>query len=305
MHQLSLRGLGIALVTPFDADKQVDYQALARIVNYVIDNGADYIVVLGTTGETPTLTASEKEIIRHFVAKENRGRIPLVLGMGSNNTMGLVEEIKNTDFDGYSAILSIVPFYNKPTQEGIYRHFAEVAKASPLPVVLYNVPGRTGVNMTAETTLRLAREFPNIIAVKEASGNMKQIEDIISNCPDDFEVISGDDGLTYALISMGAKGVISVVGNGFPCEFGKMVHLCLNGDFEAARTLHYAFRQMNQVLFVDGNPAGIKYLLADMGLCRNELRLPLVPASAETAGKIDHILKALRQSPYTSDCRSK
>lgn len=305
MHQLSLRGLGIALVTPFDADKQVDYQALARIVNYVIDNGADYIVVLGTTGETPTLTADEKECVRRFVAKENRGRVPLVLGMGSNNTMGLVEEIKNTDFNGYSAILSIVPFYNKPSQEGIYRHFAEVAKASPLPVVLYNVPGRTGANMTAETTLRLAGDFPNIIAVKEASGNLKQIEDIIDNCADDFQVISGDDGLTYTLMAMGAKGVISVVGNGFPCEFGTMVHLCLKGDFEAARTIHYAFREMNKDLFADGNPAGIKYLLADMGLCRNELRLPLVPACEETAGMIDRTLHTLRDLPCIADCRSK
>lgn len=294
MDSLSLRGLGIALITPFDNEKNIDYDALSRVMNHVIDNRADYLVVLGTTGEAATLTAQEKESIRRFCVRENRGRVPLIAGMGGNDTGALVEEIRHADLDGYSAILSVTPFYNKPSQEGLYCHFVEVASASLLPVVLYNVPGRTGVNLSASTTLRLAHEFPNIIAVKEASGNMKQIEEIINNRPDGFEVISGDDSLTYPLISLGAEGVISVVGNAFPREFGDMVRLCLDGDFQKALPIHYRFQKLYDELFVDGNPAGIKYLLHEMGFIRNELRLPLVPTRRETGEKIDAILSKIR-----------
>lgn len=294
MDSLSLRGLGIALITPFDNDKNIDYDALGRVLNHVIDNGADYLVVLGTTGETATLTAGERNAVRKFCVRENHGRVPLIAGMGGNDTRALVEDIRGADLNGYSAILSVTPYYNKPSQEGLYCHFVEVAAASLLPVILYNVPGRTGVNLSAATTLRLAHEFPNIIAIKEASGNMKQIEEIINNRPSGFEVISGDDSLTYPLISLGAEGVISVVGNAFPREFGDMVRMCLDGDFHKALPVHYKFQKLYDELFVDGNPAGIKYLLHEMGFIQNELRLPLVPTRRETRDKIDAILNTIR-----------
>lgn len=294
MDSLSLRGLGIALITPFDNDKNIDYDALGRVLNHVIDNGADYLVVLGTTGETATLTAGERKAVRKFCVRENHGRVPLIAGMGGNDTRALVEDIRGADLNGYSAILSVTPYYNKPSQEGLYCHFAEVAAASLLPVILYNVPGRTGVNLSAATTLRLAHEFPNIVAIKEASGNMKQIEEIINNRPSGFEVISGDDSLTYPLISLGAEGVISVVGNAFPREFGDMVRMCLDGDFQKALPVHYKFQKLYDELFVDGNPAGIKYLLHEMGFIQNELRLPLVPTRRETRDKIDAILNTIR-----------
>lgn len=294
MDSLSLRGLGIALITPFDNDKNIDYDALGRVLNHVIDNGADYLVVLGTTGETATLTAGERNAVRKFCVRENHGRVPLIAGMGGNDTRALVEDIRGADLNGYSAILSVTPYYNKPSQEGLYCHFVEVAAASLLPVILYNVPGRTGVNLSAATTLRLAHEFPNIVAIKEASGNMKQIEEIINNRPSGFEVISGDDSLTYPLISLGAEGVISVVGNAFPREFGDMVRMCLDGDFQKALPVHYKFQKLYDELFVDGNPAGIKYLLHEMGFIQNELRLPLVPTRRETSDKIDAILNTIR-----------
>lgn len=294
MDSLSLRGLGIALITPFDNDKNIDYDALGRVLNHVIDNGADYLVVLGTTGETATLTAGERNAVRKFCVRENHGRVPLIAGMGGNDTRALVEDIRGADLNGYSAILSVTPYYNKPSQEGLYCHFVEVAAASLLPVILYNVPGRTGVNLSAATTLRLAHEFPNIVAIKEASGNMKQIEEIINNRPSGFEVISGDDSLTYPLISLGAEGVISVVGNAFPREFGDMVRMCLDGDFQKALPVHYKFQKLYDELFVDGNPAGIKYLLHEMGFIQNELRLPLVPTRRETRDKIDAILNTIR-----------
>lgn len=294
MDSLSLRGLGIALITPFDNDKNIDYDALGRVLNHVIDNGADYLVVLGTTGETATLTSGERNAVRKFCVRENHGRVPLIAGMGGNDTRALVEDIRGADLNGYSAILSVTPYYNKPSQEGLYCHFAEVAADSLLPVILYNVPGRTGVNLSAATTLRLAHEFPNIVAIKEASGNMKQIEEIINNRPSGFEVISGDDSLTYPLISLGAEGVISVVGNAFPREFGDMVRMCLDGDFQKALPVHYKFQKLYDELFVDGNPAGIKYLLHEMGFIQNELRLPLVPTRRETSDKIDAILNTIR-----------
>lgn len=294
MESLSLRGLGIALITPFDDEKNIDYAALGHVMDHVIGNGADYLVILGTTGETATLTAEEKDAVRRYCVGRNNGRVPLIAGMGGNNTRALTEEIRNANLQGYSAILSVTPFYNKPSQEGLLCHFAEVAAASNLPVVLYNVPGRTGVNLSAATTLRLAHEFPNIIAIKEASGNMKQIEEIINNRPAGFEVISGDDSLTYPLISLGAEGVISVVGNAFPREFGDMVRLCLDGDFQKALPIHYKFQKLYDELFADGNPAGIKYLLHEMGFIRNELRLPLIPTRRETGDKIDAILSTIK-----------
>lgn len=294
MDTVSLRGLGVALITPFKSDKSIDFDALSRMIEHVITGKVDYIVVLGTTGETPTLDPDERVEVRRFVANAVAGRVPLVVGMGGNNTKNLVEEIKSADLSGYSAILSVTPFYNKPTQEGIFRHFSAVAEASPLPVVLYNVPGRTGANISADTTLRLANAHRNIIAIKEASGNFKQIEQIINHKPDYFQVISGDDALTYPLVTLGAEGVISVVGNAFPREYGRMVRLCLEGNYNEALPIHYKFSRLYDELFVDGSPAGVKSLLHDMGLIENELRLPLVPIRMETSEELRKILNDLR-----------
>lgn len=293
MAEIKLKGMGVALVTPFKADKSVDLNALARMVEYVIAGQADYIVVLGTTGETPALFPQEKEIIRKTIIDTAAGRVPLVLGVGGNNTQAVVNELNTADFTGFDAILSVVPFYNKPSQEGIYRHYEAIAKASPLPVILYNVPGRTGVNMTAETTLSLARNFSNIIGIKEASGNFAQIEEIIKNKPDEFEVISGDDSITYPLMTLGAVGVISVIGNAFPSEFGRMVRLCLEGNFKDAMPVHFRFNELFNLLFVDGNPAGVKCTLNALGLIENELRLPLVPTRLSTNEKIHRLIGQL------------
>ena len=293
MDNFTLKGMGVALVTPFKSDKTIDYDALGRIIDYIIDGDADFIVVLGTTGETPTLFAEEKQAIRGFAVEHTRGRVPLVLGVGGNSTIGVVRELHTIPLEGFSAILSVVPYYNKPSQEGIYAHYREIAANSPLPVILYNVPGRTGVNMTAATTLRLAREH-NIIGVKEASGNFVQIEEIIKNKPEDFTVISGDDGITYPLMTLGAKGVISVIGNAFPKEFGRMVRLCLDGKFAEALPIHFKFTELFNLLFVDGNPAGVKCTLNALGLCVNEQRLPLVPTRLSTNEQIHKLLASLR-----------
>lgn len=293
MDTFKLQGLGVALVTPFKADKSIDFESLANIVDFLVSNGTDFIVVLGTTGETPALFPEEKMRIREFVKERTAGRVPLVLGVGGNNTMALVEQLSNDDLSGFSAILSVVPYYNKPSQEGIYQHYKAIAEASPLPVILYNVPGRTGVNMTADTTLRLARDFSNIIGVKEASGNFTQIEEIIKNKPEAFNVISGDDSITFPLMTLGAKGVISVIGNAFPKEFGHMVRLCLKGDFDRALPVHFRFTELFNLLFVDGNPAGVKCTLNALGMCENELRLPLVPTRVSTNEKIHNVLKPL------------
>ncbi len=294
MARINLSGMGVALITPFKDDESVDYDAFARLLDYQIQNGTDYLVVLGTTAETPTLTEEEKEEIKRFVVERTAGRIPLVLGVGSNNTRNVVDHLRNDDLKGFDAILSVVPYYNKPSQEGIYQHYATIAQASPLPVILYNVPGRTGVNMTAETTLRLARNFDNIIAIKEASGNITQMDDIIKNKPHDFMVISGDDGVTFPLITLGAMGVISVIGNAFPKEFSRMVRLALNGNYDQALTIHHRFTELFSLLFVDGNPAGVKCLLNLMGMIENKLRLPLVPTRITTYEKIQEVLEKLR-----------
>jgi len=285
--------MGVALITPFKTDESVDYEALARIVEHLIKNGTDYLVVCGTTAETPTLTEEEKEKITRFVIDLNAGRLPIVLGMGGNNTKAIVDKLQHYDFNGVDAILSVSPYYNKPSQEGLYQHFSAIAKASPVPVILYNVPGRTGVNMLPATTLKLANEFKNICAVKEASGNFTQIDDIIKNKPEDFMVISGDDGITFPLITLGAVGVISVIGNAFPKEFSRMVRLALEGDYDKARTIHHRFTELFELLFVEGNPAGVKSILALMGFIENKLRLPLVPNTIKTYEKIRLVLSQL------------
>lgn len=285
--------MGVALVTPFNEDETIDFDSLARLVEYQIKNGTDYLVVCGTTAETPTLTDKEKEAIKQFVVEINNGRLPIVYGIGGNNTRQIVSKVQETNLNGIDALLSVTPYYNKPSQEGLYQHFSAIASASPLPVILYNVPGRTGVNMTAETTLRLAGDFSNICAIKEASGNFTQIDDIIKNKPADFMVISGDDGITFPLITLGAVGVISVIGNAFPKEFSRMVRLALQGDYENARNIHHHFTELIELLFVEGNPAGVKSMLAVMGFIRNKLRLPLVPNTIKTYEKIRQVLNRL------------
>lgn len=294
MEHLNILGMGVALVTPFTKDKDIDYPSLARVVDHVVGNGADFLVVLGTTGETPTLSDKEKNDIKLFVKNHVDGRIPLVIGLGGNNTAEIVRQVKESDLSGYSAILSVVPAYNKPTQEGIYQHFKAIAEASPLPVILYNVPGRTGVNMTADTTLRLAHEVPNIIGIKEASGNLRQIERLLKESPDGFRILSGDDGMTYPLMTLGAHGVISVLGNAYPRQFAEMVHLCLEGNYIEAVDIHYRFIEIIRLLFSDGNPAGVKCVMHDMGLIDNELRLPLIPVCENTAADILHWVKELK-----------
>ena len=285
--------MGVALITPFKEDESVDYEALGRLVDYHVQNGTDYLVVLGTTAETPTLTEEEKRNIIDLVVNHVRGRIPIVLGVGGNCTRNVVEQLKQGDFKGIDAILSVVPYYNKPSQEGIYQHYKAIASATKLPIILYNVPGRTGVNMTAETTLRIAREFENVVAVKEASGNITQMDDIIKNKPARFNVISGDDGITFPLVTLGAIGVISVIGNAFPREFSRMVRLALAGDYDSARTIHHSFTELFSLLFVDGNPAGAKSMLSMMGFIENKLRLPLVPTRIVTYEKIREVLRQL------------
>lgn len=293
MSEFKLKGLGVALVTPFNPDKSIDYNGLRRMIEHVIAGKADYIVVTGTTGETPTLFRQERDEVRNFVKKTVDGRIPIVLGLGGNHTMGLVKRLKEIDMTGFSALLSVTPFYNKPSQEGLKQHYICIAENSPLPVILYNVPSRTGVNLSAETTLSLASASKNIIGIKEASGNMNQIEEIIKNKPSNFEVISGDDAFTFPLMTMGAVGVISVIGNAFPLEIGNMVRLCLDGKFNEALPIHWKFKELFNLLFVDGNPAGVKCALNALGLIENELRLPLVPTRLVTNEKIHKLMASL------------
>lgn len=270
-------GLGIALITPFKEDGSIDYDALVSLVEYQLANGADFFCILATTGEAPCLTREEKDELTRVVKKVVNGRVPILKYCGGNNTAAVVDEIKTTDWQGIDGILSICPYYNKPSQEGLYQHFKAIAQASPLPIVMYNVPGRVGVNMTAETTVRIASEFDNVVAIKEASGNLEQVDEIIKNKPKHFEVISGDDALTFPMIASGAVGVISVIGNALPKEFSRMIRLEFNGEYEPARKIHHQFTELYKLLFVDGNPAGCKALLNDMGMIENVLRLPLVP----------------------------
>jgi 4-hydroxy-tetrahydrodipicolinate synthase len=293
MKHINLKGMGVALVTPFKTNGNVDYTALLRLVDYQLQSGTDYLVVLGTTAETPTLTAEEQKKIVQLVINHVNGKIPIILGVGGNNTRAITEKLKNDDFSGIDAILSVVPYYNKPSQEGIYRHYEQIAQSTNLPVILYNVPGRTGVNMTAETTLRLANDFDMIAGIKEASGDMTQIGTIIKNKPDNFQVISGDDGITFSLIAFGAVGVISVIGNAFPKEFSRMVHLALADDRAGALDIHHRFSELFELLVIDGNPSGVKSVLNLMGFIENELRLPLVPTQITTYKKIQSALYEL------------
>ena len=293
MAQNKFKGLGIALITPFRADGTIDEEALVRLVEYQIKNGADFLCIMGTTAETPTLTRDEKSYLRQLLVQRVAGRVPLLMGCGGNCTRAVIDELQSTDWTGIDGVLSVCPMYNKPSQEGLYQHFSAIAKASPVPVVLYNVPGRTGVNMTAETTLRLARDHENIVAIKEASGNITQMDDIIKNKPEGFDVISGDDGITFPLITLGAVGVISVIGNALPREFSRMVRLALNSDYSSALHIHHKFTELFKLLFVDGNPAGVKAMLHAMGMIENQLRLPLVPTRLTTMEKISDILQEL------------
>lgn len=285
------KGLGIALVTPFTATGGVDYDALKRLLDYQIKNGADFLCILATTGETPTLKADEKQHIKDLVVERVGGKIPILMGCGGNNTAAVVEELRNGDFTGIDGVLSVCPFYNKPSQEGLYQHFKTIAAATELPVVLYNVPGRTGVNMTAQTTVRLAHDCPNIVAIKEAAGSLEQVDEIIKNKPVDFDVISGDDALTFPMVACGAVGVISVIGNALPREFSRMLRLEMRGEFESARKIHHKFTDLFSLLFVDGNPAGVKAMLHEMGMIENVLRLPLVPTRLTTMQRISECLK--------------
>lgn len=270
MHNV-FHGLGIALITPFKEDGSIDYDALVSLVEYQLANGADFFCILATTGEAPCLTREEKDELTRVVKKVVNGRVPILKYCGGNNTAAVVDEIKTTDWQGIDGILSICPYYNKPSQEGLYQHFKAIAQASPLPIVMYNVPGRVGVNMTAETTVRIASEFDNVVAIKEASGNLEQVDEIIKNKPKHFEVISGDDALTFPMIASGAVGVISVIGNALPKEFSRMIRLEFNGEYEPARKIHHQFTELYKLLFVDGNPAGCKALLNDMGMIENVL----------------------------------
>lgn len=286
-----LVGTGVAIVTPFKEDLSVDHEALLNIVNYNIENGINYLVICGTTGESVTLTKQEKKEIVLTIIKTNNGRLPLVLGIGGNNTAQVIEEIKVTDLSNITAILSVSPYYSKPTQEGIYQHFKAISLACPIPIILYNVPGRTSKNMLTETTLRLANDFTNIVAVKEAGNNTQQYLELLKDKPDDFLVISGDDDLALSVVLAGGSGVISVLGQAFPKEFSKMIQLGLEGKIEEAYALHYKFIEITNLIFEENNPAGIKAVLETLNLCRDSVRLPLVTATPELKFKINNYLK--------------
>ena len=288
------RGLGIALVTPFTDDGSIDYECLSSIIEYQLSNDADFLCILATTGETPCLSPEEYWEVKDFVVKQVNGRVPILMGCGGNNTAAIVNTLKTGNFHGIDGILSVCPYYNKPSQEGLYQHFKAIAGATKLPVVLYNVPGRTGINLKAETTCRLASDCDNIVAIKEASGSIEQVDEIIKYKPKDFEVLSGDDAITFHMIATGAVGVISVIGNALPKEFSRMIRLEFRGQFEAAQKIHHKFTDLYSLLFVDGNPAGVKALMSEMGLLKNNLRLPLVPTRLTTRQKIAEVLKGLK-----------
>lgn len=279
-------GAGVALITPFNEDKSIDFNALERLVENQIQGGIDYLVVLGTTGETPALSDEEKKQIVRFVIEKNAGRLKIVVGMGGNDTLALVKSIKNANFDGVDAILSVTPYYSKPAQEGLFQHFKMLVEASPVPVILYNVPGRTGVNMDADTTLRIANLSSKVIATKEASGDLAQFAKMISNAPDYFKVISGDDGLTLPSIAIGSIGVISVIGNALPEKLSQLTHSALNGDLNTASQIQLQLAEMLKLIFREGNPGGVKALMELMGKAKNQLRLPLVPVSQSTKDAI-------------------
>ncbi|HUS86575.1 MAG TPA: 4-hydroxy-tetrahydrodipicolinate synthase [Bacteroidales bacterium] len=287
-------GMGVAMVTPFKNDCSIDFKSLERVTNHILEGAADFLVLLGTTSEAVTLSCEEKDAVVSYVKEINNNRIPIVVGFGGNNTQQVVNSIKNADFDGVDGILSVAPYYNKPGQKGLYQHFKAVASASPVPVILYNVPGRTSSNISSATCTRLAWDFENIVAVKEASGNFTQVMEIIRDTPDDFLVISGDDLIALPMISLGGSGVISVLGNSFPAEWSEMVGLALKGKFKQASEIHYKFLEMICLLFEDGNPAGVKSVLSQLGICMNSVRLPLTIASRSTHSRITVLLDDLK-----------
>jgi 4-hydroxy-tetrahydrodipicolinate synthase len=286
-------GTGVAMVTPFTAQGAVDYAGLGNLIDHLINNGIDYLVSLGTTGESATLSKDEKKEVWAFTAEKVNKRVKLVAGIASNNTYEVVEAVKCFDTNGYDAILSASPHYNKPIQEGIYQHYKAIAEAAPLPIILYNVPSRTGSNMSADTTVRLANDFKNIIGIKEASGNFDQFNQIMRDKPADFLFISGDDPVTLPMIALGAVGVISVVGNAIPRQFSDMIRACLSGNFKAAQAEHVKFIEFTRLMFTEGSPGGVKKALKQVGVCGDTLRLPLVPVSAATANKIAEELKKI------------
>ena len=286
-----LVGTGVALVTPFNDDLTVDHDALSNIVNYNIENGTDYLVISGTTGESVTITKQEKKDIIKTISTANKGRLPLVLGIGGNNTAAVIEEIKTTDLSIFTAILSVSPYYSKPTQEGLYQHFKAIAEACPIPVILYNVPGRTSKNMEPATTIRLANDFNNIVAVKEAGNNVQQYLELLKDKPEDFIIISGDDDLALGVVLAGGSGVISVIGQALPKTFSKMIKLGLEGKEKEAYKLHNSMIDLVGYIFEENNPAGIKAVLANLGLCKNNVRLPLVKATEGLSAKINTFVK--------------
>lgn len=288
--QKKIKGTGVAIVTPFSKNGKIDYKALAILIENLVVNKVEFIVALGTTSESVTLSPKEREMVMDFVREYVDGRIPIVMGLGGNNTQAIVDSIAKTDFEDISAILSVAPYYNKPNQTGLYKHFAAIAETCPVDVILYNVPGRTSSNISAETVLKLANDFDNIVAVKEASGDFTQIMDILRNRPDDFSVLSGDDALTYPMMALGADGVISVVANAYPATFSAMVRMMLKKKFDEALAVHYSLLDIIDELFADGNPAGIKAALTILGVTKNYLRLPMVPVNKLVYGKLRQLI---------------
>ena len=288
MADFPLKGMGVAIVTPFKADKSVDFDALSLLLDFHIESGTEFLVALGTTAETATLTMDEQNQIVRFIVQKVKGKLPVVVGMGSNDTQGLIKSIKTFDFQGVHSVLSVTPYYSKPTQEGLYQHFVALSEVSPIPIILYNVPGRTGVNMTAQTTLRIAHECKNVIGIKDAHSDIEQVKAIVKSAPEGFHVLSGDDAMTVDFIKEGAVGVISVLGNAFPKEFKSIVHAALNGECDMARDAYKQLMHCCELLFVEGNPAGVKCVLYLLGYLQNYLRLPLTPVSAATEKALKH-----------------
>ena len=287
------RGTGVAIVTPFNEDLSVDFNSLEKIIQHGINGKLEYLVVLGTTGESVTLCKEEKQEIINFCIEKVDGKIPVVIGLGGNCNSDVISAIEKQDFTNIAGLLSVTPYYNKPSQEGIYQHFKRISEASPVPVIIYNVPGRTGTNVTSETTLRLANDCKNIVATKEASGDINQITEMLINKPEGFEVLSGDDALSYSMLALGAKGVISVIANSHPLQFSNLVRYALNGEFEKARELQYKLFDYMNALFTEGNPSGVKSALANLGLCKNVVRMPLTTVSEEHGKVIDALLKKI------------
>ena len=283
------KGLGVAMVTPFNADGSIDYLGLERLTNHLVDGGVNYLVVMGTTGENPTINNEEQQAILQKEIEINARRLPIVFGIGGNSTAAVVERLKSENLEGVDGILCVSPYYNKPSQEGIYQHYKAVSDATPLPVIMYNVPGRTGSLVSAETTLRIA-QLPNIVCTKEASGSLDICMDIIRGAPEDFGVISGDDNYTMPYIAAGMQGVISVLGNAYPKEFSQMVNYALDGDFKNAKHLHYKLLPLMKAIFMDGNPGGVKYALNKLGICQDEFRLPVVPVNKTTEKSLDEAM---------------